>query len=39
MNNIIKQLLNSAFESEEELRRSRRVLPADNTLVDLHNSS
>ena len=29
----------SAFVSYEELWRSRRVLSADNTLLDLHNSS
>ena len=40
-----KKLLNSAFESYQELWRSRKVLSAsakgstDNTLLDLHNSS
>ena len=38
---IVKQLLNSAFVSYEELWRSQSVLSAsaDNTLLDLHNSS
>ena len=35
----MKQLLNSAFVSYQELWRSRRVLSAgaDNTLLDLHD--
>ena len=38
MNNKTILLLNSAFVSSEELWRWRRLL-ADNTLLDLHNSS